>query len=435
MTRTEQRLQEAFAAAAETVRPESLEPLTERPEQAERPERTEREVARRRAVARWAAPLAAVAGVVVLVGVVLVVRDESPSAPALGTGSLSAPPRFFLSLVKGQSAELRNADTGKVIGHVAQPGGVSWQGPVAAAPGDTDFYLAGKASGRFGIWRVSMADDRTHTPLRVPAVSSKAAIASLSVSPDGRRIAYSTFPLKPSAANSVSLKPSATSSVLGPVGTVHLRPVRPGPAEHIPLRPAGNTEVKGGMPGPPTADTSAYVHILTLTTGRERRLSLTDLVFDVPPLLRWTKDGRSLGLMVGSGQGDRLTSSGGLFVARLMRVSGGALFGPGYESRGVGMFGPDGRLYVASPSDPDGNGKAPSLAEFSATSDSSWTTLAAWPKESDAAVDLWSPPLISGDGRQILYTREGHLHRFELPTRTDHDLGALAPGQVTWYAW
>jgi hypothetical protein len=343
-------------------------------------------------VARWAAPLAAVAGVVVLVGVVLVVRDESPSAPALGTGSLSAPPRFFLSLVKGQSAELRNADTGKVIGHVAQPGGVSWQGPVAAASGDTDFYLAGKASGRFGIWRVSMADDRTHTPLRVPAVSSKAAIASLSVSPDGRRIAYSTFPLKPAA-------------------------------------------VKGGMPGPPTADTSAYVHILTLTTGRERRLSLTDLVFDVPPLLRWTKDGRSLGLMVGSGQGDRLTSSGGLFVARLMRVSGGALFGPGYESRGVGMFGPDGRLYVASPSDPDGNGKAPSLAEFSATSDSSWTTLAAWPKESDAAVDLWSPPLISGDGRQILYTREGHLHRFELPTRTDHDLGALASGQVTWYAW
>jgi hypothetical protein len=392
VTRTEQRLQEAFAAAAETVRPESLEPLTERPEQAERPERTEREVARRRAVARWAAPLAAVAGVVVLVGVVLVVRDESPSAPALGTGSLSAPPRFFLSLVKGQSAELRNADTGKVIGHVAQPGGVSWQGPVAAAPGDTDFYLAGKASGRFGIWRVSMADDRTHTPLRVPAVSSKAAIASLSVSPDGRRIAYSTFPLKPAA-------------------------------------------VKGGMPGPPTADTSAYVHILTLTTGRDRRLSLSDLVFDVPPLLRWTKDGRSLGLMVGSGQGDRLTSSGGLFVARLMRVSGGALFGPGYESRGVGMFGPDGRLYVASPSDPDGNGKAPSLAEFSATSDSSWTTLAAWPKESDAAVDLWSPPLISGDGRQILYTREGHLHRFELPTRTDHDLGALASGQVTWYAW
>jgi hypothetical protein len=177
------------------------------------------------------------------------------------------------------------------------------------------------------------------------------------------------------------------------------------------------------------------VHILTLTTGRDRWLSLSDLVFDVPPLLRWTKDGRSLGLMVGSGQGDRLTSSGGLFVARLMRVSGGALFGPGYESRGVGMFGPDGRLYVASPSDPDGNGKAPSLAEFSATSDSSWTTLAAWPKESDAAVDLWSPPLISGDGRQILYTREGHLHRFELPTRTDHDLGALASGQVTWYAW
>jgi hypothetical protein len=152
MTTTEELLTGALDAAAETVRPETVRPLTQ--------PRRGRPASRGRWGARLA-PVAAAAAVVLVVAVALVVSSGSRPGHAVGDGAATgtstgarvatatSPPTYYVE-VEGKiytsdtQVVVRSTATGAVLARIADPviAGRPKLYPlsVAAAPGDRTFY-------------------------------------------------------------------------------------------------------------------------------------------------------------------------------------------------------------------------------------------------------------------------------------------------------
>jgi hypothetical protein len=177
MTRTEDRLRDAFGAAAANIPDGSPAPLTVPSPR------------RRRA---WTAPVAVAAGLaaVVIGGTAVggVIPHTSPSGAAAGAGG----PRYVVAIRDGR-AVVENA-TGKGLTNAAALRG---RYQAVAATGDRrTFFLAGKANGdAYAFYRFTLAADGTPSaPERLPGGTVRldwgfGKPESLAASPDGTRLA------------------------------------------------------------------------------------------------------------------------------------------------------------------------------------------------------------------------------------------------------
>lgn len=197
----EEMLRDAFDAAARTVRPETLRPLTAPDEP-----RTPR---------RWPVPVIAAAAVTVIVAgsVAVFGRDAPANRPV---GPLAGIPRFFVTSEVGdgkrEPSKLRVQDsvTGKVRGTVSGADrGLSFREVAATGDGRT-FIVTAKPAGQtvFGTAGTKPDDCRVRTyrlqitdsgrisrlsPIAdaAPIDLRQGPVGSLAVSRDGKKIAYS----------------------------------------------------------------------------------------------------------------------------------------------------------------------------------------------------------------------------------------------------
>jgi hypothetical protein len=197
MTRTEERLAEALNAAANTVRPGTLRPLTA--PDTERLRRADRPGKRRRA---WLVPVAAAAAITaVALASVAIVRQAAgrPSAPA------GPPPYYVLVRSFGWSnglrsdfvIEARSTATGRVISTLKLPERLGAREPVrvaelsAAADRHTFFVALNGQAPSAEICRFHVTATGHITRLtRVPGFPEAGfAMTAMAASPDGGRLA------------------------------------------------------------------------------------------------------------------------------------------------------------------------------------------------------------------------------------------------------
>jgi hypothetical protein len=166
----EDRLQDAFRADAETVRPGTLRGL---------PERHPRPGPRRRGAWRQAViPLAAAAAVaVVVLGATVLVPRLFPGRNGVTTSA--GPPPFYLGEGNGSALDVNNATTGKVVAQVPGPrkGATVW---IATGTGRLTFLVAfisqqaqAKCNGRLWLYRLRL------TPAGRPLAMSLAATTTV----------------------------------------------------------------------------------------------------------------------------------------------------------------------------------------------------------------------------------------------------------------
>lgn len=216
MTRTEERLRNAFADAAQTVGPGTLDPLV---------------VAgpRRRRSAWWIAPVAAAVSVGAVVAGTLALRTSpAPSAPQAPAAPVHGGPRFIVSLMAypkgpkksdGQElyppvAEVRDASTGHVIAHIPAPPGLNTALAGAAAAADNRHFVLIRAELGRGrdpitdrVYRLTLDEKGRPGPLReVPGTQLTGVIERISLSPDGDRLAVNLM----NASNQVKVVDLAT---------------------------------------------------------------------------------------------------------------------------------------------------------------------------------------------------------------------------------
>ncbi len=204
MTRTQERLSDALHAAAQTVRPGTLRPLTTHdPERPRGPNR------RRRRHLSWRAPASLLAPAAAAVGVAVVIAGTALVAGTVGVGSKSSapgvsPPRFYAVVVVNEargspySFQLRDTRTGRRLATFAMPMAAGWSAvPVVSVAADrSTFFLAasrglschGTGQSRFYRAKVSRSGHITEFgAVGKPVVGS---VDPMAVSPDGSRIAY-----------------------------------------------------------------------------------------------------------------------------------------------------------------------------------------------------------------------------------------------------
>ncbi|WP_026412320.1 hypothetical protein [Actinomadura oligospora] len=144
MTRTEDRLRDAFQGAAETIRPGSLTPLT-----VPSPRRRRR---------LWGVPIV-VAGVLglILVGTSLVAGRMSPR-PAAGSRILSGAPDHVLAIRNGRA--LVEDGAGRPIARI---GGERYEAVAATGDGRVFFLASASASGKssYTFYRVTLGANGT----------------------------------------------------------------------------------------------------------------------------------------------------------------------------------------------------------------------------------------------------------------------------------
>jgi hypothetical protein len=192
MTRTEQRLREAFAEGARTVRPETVRSLS---------------LPRRRRRLSWPVPAISAAAVALSVVLSVLVGGRAPTDPVTAGGG----PAFLVATVgfgelpKGTSrVEVRDAQ-GRVYDQRPASHGLTFQ-YVAAAPDDRTFFvmevpIRQTACNVIRLYRMKVAATGKITafaPLgaRVQGgtMRREAMPGGLAASPDGRRLAYAVLP-------------------------------------------------------------------------------------------------------------------------------------------------------------------------------------------------------------------------------------------------
>jgi hypothetical protein len=181
----EDRLQDAFRADAETVRPGTLRGL---------PERHARQAPRRRGAWRQAIPLAAAAAVaVVVLGAAVLVPRLFPGRGGAATTS-SGPPPFYLGEGNGFALDVNNATTGKVVAQVPGPrkGATVW---LATGTGRLTFLVAfisqqaqAKCNGLLWLYRLRLSP--AGRPLAMTLVATTAVHGlPVAISQDGQVLA------------------------------------------------------------------------------------------------------------------------------------------------------------------------------------------------------------------------------------------------------
>ena len=195
MTRTEERLTDALAAAARAVPEESLRLLVvpERRERGRRPGRPDRP--------GWLAPVAAALGVALVIGLAVLASHLSsgPAGPAIGLPP--DVPRYYVetSLMNARPV-VRSTSTGAVTSTIPIPEAASPPGyPLAATAANGTYYIAayspvarGERLYQFRLTWAGRVTGFSALPLGRLAGISWAADA-LSVSPDGSQIAVGMY--------------------------------------------------------------------------------------------------------------------------------------------------------------------------------------------------------------------------------------------------
>jgi hypothetical protein len=218
----EDRLRDAYRAAAQTIPPEAVAGLGHRPVPPSR-----------RRAARFLVPAAAATAVLAVIALVTVVArggqpGPSAGAPAVGLGPITpsaSPARYFLAFQnQGQGSvadplSVFSASSGRLIAAVSGPQSAV-EPQAAAALGDGSTFIVANTTGPSSkaacagtsrLFRLRLAADgrpASLVPLALPAIAGNVDI--LSATPDGGMIAYDS---------QVCDLPMAGMSVLGVMDT------------------------------------------------------------------------------------------------------------------------------------------------------------------------------------------------------------------------
>lgn len=196
MNTLEDRLRDAYRAAGETVRPDSIRGLPDQAARATRPAFRPASPARSRR-ARVLVPLTAAAAVAAIaVTASLVLPASSPGrGGAAATGAL---PRFFLAMPNnptGEQMAVFSATTGRQLTLVKAPRG-SVIDTAAATGNDRTFVVTveyGSSCSTTALYRLRLTargGQASLAPLAIPKISG--VVTALAASADGRTIAYAT---------------------------------------------------------------------------------------------------------------------------------------------------------------------------------------------------------------------------------------------------
>jgi hypothetical protein len=194
-TRTEDRLRDAFAATAATLRPEEARPLTV-------PGTCDRITAsqRRWRVGKWIAPVATAAAIVAVVATVTHLGPIAQPDP----GAAGSPPRFYvaanvMNVWTTAKLTVHEATTGRTVSTVPPPRkGEQWLDVAAAGP--AAFVLASDAPAarwaspyRFNLLRLTgNGHAASITPLNISIPQSGVHLLSMAATRDGGKLALAT---------------------------------------------------------------------------------------------------------------------------------------------------------------------------------------------------------------------------------------------------
>ncbi len=230
MTTMEDKLRDAYQAAAETVRPDSIRGLPDQATRATRPAFRLTSPARSRR-ARVLVPLAAAAAVAAIAVTASLVMPASPPGRD-GAAVPGALPRFLLAAPNnptGDQMAVFSATTGRQLALVKAPPG-SVIDTAAATGNDRTFVVTVESSGRCGmttLYRLRLTargGQGSLTPLAIPKISG--VVTALAASADGRTIAYAT-----AFCASSSDSPGAIGVVHTATGQTRQWPWRPNPGQ------------------------------------------------------------------------------------------------------------------------------------------------------------------------------------------------------------
>ena len=194
-TTLEDRLRDAYQAAARTVRPETIRPGVQyhRAARARSTSRSQRRF-------RMFAPLAAAAAVVAVIGTAIavphLVAGSSHPATVTAPATISAAP--FMAELASSQLVIQQAGTTRVTGLISPPdGGYTWDA-VAAARGTTFIAAATTFSDReytSALYEFVLSPDGKPSHLMQLRSGIPGDISALAASQDGHRIAYVTLGL------------------------------------------------------------------------------------------------------------------------------------------------------------------------------------------------------------------------------------------------
>ena len=178
MTRTEDRLTDALAAAARNVPAGTLRPLA-----------VPRPRTRHRGWVPWLAPLAAAAGVALIVGLATVLSGRTPGPPPAG---VAAPPRYYISMDYPGTTVVRATATGFITATIPNPYRAAGQGTYQAASADHRTFFVGFLTHhkeiiyRFRLTRSGKVNG--FSPVKGGTLANVQSDA-MAASPDGSRLA------------------------------------------------------------------------------------------------------------------------------------------------------------------------------------------------------------------------------------------------------
>ena len=230
MNTLEDQLRDAYQAAAETVRPDSIRGLPDQATRAGRPPFRRPSPARSRR-ARVLVPLAAATAVAAIAVTASLVMPASPP----GRGGAAVPgalPRFFLAMPNnptGDRMAVFSATTGRQLALIKAPRG-SVIDTAAATGNDRTFVVtveSGSSCGTTTLYRLRLTargGQGSLAPLAIPKISG--VVTALAASADGRTIAYAT-----AFCASSSDSPGAIGVVHTATGQTRQWPWRPNPGQ------------------------------------------------------------------------------------------------------------------------------------------------------------------------------------------------------------
>jgi hypothetical protein len=255
----EDQLRDAYAAAAQTVRPDSIRGLPDQAAgKAGRPAFRSASPARSRR-ARVLVPLAAAAAVAVIAVAASLVLPASPPGRG-GAAVTGALPRFFLAgpdNPTGDQMAVFSATTGRQLAVIkAPPGSVI---DTAAATGDDRTFVVtvepGSSCAATTLYRLRLTargGQGSLAPLAIPKISG--VVNALAASADGRTIAYAT-----AFCDNSSGSPGAIGVVHTATGQARQWPWRPNPGQtagSVSITANGRTIEYAASPNKVTSPTS-----------------------------------------------------------------------------------------------------------------------------------------------------------------------------------
>ncbi len=230
MNTLEGQLRDAYQAAAETVRPDSIRGLPDQAARAGRLAFRSASPTRSRRV-RVLVPLAAAAAVAVIAVAASLVLPASPPGRG-GAAAAGVLPRYFLALPNnptGHQMAVFSATTGRQLTFITAPRG-SVIDTAAATGNDRTFVVTveyGSSCSTTTLYRLRLTasgGQGSLTPLAIPKING--VVTALAASADGRTIAYAT-----AFCDNSTDSPGAIGVVHTATGQTRQWPWRPNPGQ------------------------------------------------------------------------------------------------------------------------------------------------------------------------------------------------------------